>query len=174
MNIWFCPKNQKSVLQKEVKDWTFEAYLLTEEAFLDCSDGIIDNDSCQILCVVLNFLDCFSWYVLPKLIKIADLSKVTRKKRIGSILTCHKLANWISTLNCSKSAKWIVWKSIYLQSLRSLKHHILTVGKSESVPLGTPSQEVVISLAHKWRGKSLYLELQRGYCYKFWAVQATQ
>ena len=129
MNIWFCPKNQKSVLQKEVKDWTFEAYLLTEEAFLDCSDGIIDNDSCQILCVVLNFLDCFSWYVLPKLIKIADLSKVTRKKRIGSILTCHKLANWISTLNCSKSAKWIVWKSIYLQSLRSLKHHILTVGK---------------------------------------------
>ena len=40
MNILFCPKNQKSMLQKEVKDWTFEAYLLTEGTVLDSSDWI--------------------------------------------------------------------------------------------------------------------------------------
>ena len=81
MNIWFCPKDQKSVLQREVKDWTFEAYLLTEETFLDCSDGIIDNDLCQILCVVLNFLDCFSWYVLPKISKILICPKSLDKNK---------------------------------------------------------------------------------------------
>ena len=31
MHILFCRKNEKNVLQKEIKDWTFEAYLLTEE-----------------------------------------------------------------------------------------------------------------------------------------------
>ena len=35
MKILFCPKNQKDMLQKEIKDWTFEAYLLTEETVLD-------------------------------------------------------------------------------------------------------------------------------------------
>ena len=31
MHNLFCHKNQKKVLLKEIKDWTFEAYLLTEE-----------------------------------------------------------------------------------------------------------------------------------------------
>ena len=31
MHILFCHKNQKNVLQKEIKDWTFEAYSLTKE-----------------------------------------------------------------------------------------------------------------------------------------------
>ena len=35
MKILFSPKNQKDVLQNEIKDWTFEAYLLTEETVLD-------------------------------------------------------------------------------------------------------------------------------------------
>ena len=28
MHILFCPSNQKNMLQKEMKDWTFEVYLL--------------------------------------------------------------------------------------------------------------------------------------------------
>ena len=31
MNILCCRINQKNVLQKEIKDWTFEVYLLTRE-----------------------------------------------------------------------------------------------------------------------------------------------
>ena len=31
MRFLFCRKNQKNVLQKETKDWTFEADLLTDE-----------------------------------------------------------------------------------------------------------------------------------------------
>ena len=31
MHILFCWKNQKNILQKEIKDWTFKAYSLTKE-----------------------------------------------------------------------------------------------------------------------------------------------
>ena len=31
MHILFCRENQKNVLQKDIKDWVFQAYLLTEE-----------------------------------------------------------------------------------------------------------------------------------------------
>ena len=31
INILFCRKNQKQVLQEEIKDWTFKTYLFTEE-----------------------------------------------------------------------------------------------------------------------------------------------
>ena len=31
MHFLFCCKNQKNMLQKEIKDWTFEADLLTDE-----------------------------------------------------------------------------------------------------------------------------------------------
>ena len=60
-------------------------------------------------------LNRFSWHVLPKLSKITDLSKVSKKDQIGWILTFPKLVKYISTLNCSKSAKCLVWKFIYLQ-----------------------------------------------------------
>ena len=64
-------------------------------------------------------LDCFSQPVLLKLIKITDMSKVSKTTRVGSIQTCPKLAKWLSILNCSKLAKWSVWKFIYFQSWRS-------------------------------------------------------
>ena len=49
--------NQKNVLEKEIKDWGFEVYLLTGQLsqFLIPADWIIENDLCQILCVVLQF-----------------------------------------------------------------------------------------------------------------------
>ena len=115
MNILLCPKNQKNVLQKKVKDWSFEAYLLTDETVLGSSDWIID-DLCQILYVVLNFLDCFSWHVLPKISKMTDLSKVTRKERIGANLTCPKLAKMVN-FELLKVSKMINLK-IYISSVK--------------------------------------------------------
>ena len=35
MHILFCRTNQINVLQKEIKDWTFEVYLLTGETSFD-------------------------------------------------------------------------------------------------------------------------------------------
>ena len=73
----FCHKNQKNMLQKEIKDWTFNTYLLTEESsswFLLI--GSLRINLCQILCMVLEFLSneeglhCFSQHNLPKLSKI--------------------------------------------------------------------------------------------------------
>ena len=45
------------MLQKKVKDWTFEVYLLTGEPsqFMIPADWIIEMDLCQILCMVLEF-----------------------------------------------------------------------------------------------------------------------
>ena len=55
MYILFYHTNQKNVLQKE-KDWTFEVYLLVgEPSPLILADWIIENDLCQILCVVPEF-----------------------------------------------------------------------------------------------------------------------
>ena len=39
-----------------------------------------------------------------------DLSTVSKRGEIGAVLTCPKLAKWILNLNCSKSAKWTIWK----------------------------------------------------------------
>ena len=60
MHIIFCRTNQKNVLQKEIKDRTFEVYLSNEEPsqFLIPipSDWITKNDLCQFLPCFLNFL----------------------------------------------------------------------------------------------------------------------
>ena len=60
----FCRKNQKSMLQKEIKDWTSDAYLLTEET----SSWFLLIESLKMPCArsyswFLNFLDCFLWFV---------------------------------------------------------------------------------------------------------------
>ena len=74
------------MLQKEIKDWAFEAYLLTKEnQFLIAADWSMDPDFVpDLMRVVLEFLsngglNCFSWHVLPKASKITDLSKVVQK-----------------------------------------------------------------------------------------------
>ena len=54
INILFCRKNQKNVLQKEIKDWTLEAYLLIEEK-LTCARSY------------LWFLNCFGLFFLTYL-----------------------------------------------------------------------------------------------------------
>ena len=59
MHFLFCRKNQKNVLQKEVKDWTFEAYALTDETtswFLLIESLKMTFKSVRsYVCVVLEF-----------------------------------------------------------------------------------------------------------------------
>ena len=109
---FILPQNQKNVLQKEIKDWTFKAYLLTEET----SSWFLLIESLKITCArsYAWFLN-FYWIVFrdmsyPNSVNNCVLSKVSKREQIRSILTSPKLAKWISTLNCSKSAKWPVWK----------------------------------------------------------------
>ena len=75
----FCCKNQRNVLQKEVKDRTFETYLLIEEP----SFWFLLIESLKMICArsfasFLNFLsngegiDCFLWHILPKPSKITE------------------------------------------------------------------------------------------------------
>ena len=80
------------------------------------------NNLCQILCILLEFLssweglDCFLWHALTKLTKITMTCPKAVEGNKESVLTWPKLVKWISTLNCSKSAKWPIRKFIYLQS----------------------------------------------------------
>ena len=59
MYFLFCRKNQKLVLQKEIKDWAFEAYLLTDETIswfsLIESLKITFESARSYVCVVLEF-----------------------------------------------------------------------------------------------------------------------
>ena len=100
-SLSFCT-NEKNVLQREIKDWVFEFYLLTGEPsqFMISADWIIEHDLFHILCVVLEFLiffwngegwDCF-WLakVLSRLSKIIYLPKVSKNKQVGWILICSK------------------------------------------------------------------------------------
>ena len=59
-----------------------------------------------------------------------------------AILTYWKSAKWLSILNCSKSAKWPVWKFIYLQSWRKIKF-----GQQVNLILRVP---LVPCLRRKW------------------------
>ena len=57
-----------------------------------------------------------------------DLSTVSKRGEIGAVLTCPKLAKWILNLNCSKSAKWTIWKSLS-PVMEKLETSIWTAGK---------------------------------------------
>ena len=90
------------------------------------ADWIIENDLCQILCACfLNFYQTervsivFCSMSYPNTVKKLWPVQSSEKYQIGSISTCPKIAKLISTFNCSKSARWLVWKSIYIQSQRS-------------------------------------------------------
>ena len=104
MHSSFCCKNQKNVLQKEIR-------LNLSSLLLDWGSQFLIPKLLPDLCMVVKFLsnrdglDCFSQHNLPKLIKITDLSRVIKREKIGSILIYPRLAKQISTLNCSKSAE---------------------------------------------------------------------
>ena len=71
MHILFCLKNQKNMLQREIKSWTFKAYLLTA----NISSWFLLIESLKITCArsyvwFLNFYWIVLCDVLPKLSKI--------------------------------------------------------------------------------------------------------
>ena len=99
----FCT-NEKNVLQREIKNWAFEFYLLTGEPrqSMISADWIIEHGLWQILCVVLEFLiffpngevwDCL-WQakVLSRHSEITYLPKVSKNKQVGSNLIYSKSA----------------------------------------------------------------------------------
>ena len=75
MQSLFCRKCQKNVLQKE-KTEPWKPIYYWGNQFLIPADWIIENNLCQILCVVLEFLsngEGLEWFLqqnLPKLGKI--------------------------------------------------------------------------------------------------------
>ena len=118
MHILFCCKNEKNMLQKEIKDWTFGAYSLTKEI----SSWFVLIASLKMTCVrscvwFWNFIREGLFFVacIAQTGEITDLSKVSKREQIGSILTCPKLAKWILTLNWSKSAN-DQFENLYISS----------------------------------------------------------
>ena len=109
-------KSEKCVteINKRLSLWSL--FIDKGNKFLIPADWIIENDLCQILCVIVKFssnregLDCY-------------LSKVSKKGWIGLILTCPKLSKWISNLNCS-SQQNDQFENLYISShgeARSIK-----------------------------------------------------
>ena len=139
---------RKNVLQKEIKDWTYKAYLVTEET--SSWFPLIES-----LIVVLEFLsngeslNCFSWYVLPRLSKVTvTCPQSVKKNKPGQF--------WLAQ---SKQNKYQLWNAQSQQndqfeiSISPVTEKLETkfgqqVNIIERVPFGTPPQAVVIPLAH--------------------------
>ena len=142
--------NQKNVLQKEIKRLNLWSLFTAEET----SSWFLLIESLKMTCArsyasFLNFLsngaglNCFSQpNILPKLNKLTW--PVQSQKKGTSRVNFDG-----SVLNCSNSAKWPVWKSIYLQLRRSWKHQIWTAGKPHSeCSIGYSTSGGPVSLAH--------------------------
>ena len=142
---YFCCKNQKKVLQKEIKDWTFEVYLLTEETSFSFSlFESLKMTFARSYALFLNILsnreglDWFLWHVLPKLCKITVTCPKWVIENGWGQFCCPKLAKWISTLNCPNSSQVKARNIKFRQQINII----------ESISLGTLLQEVVMSLAY--------------------------
>ena len=118
MQVLFYCKNQKKHVTET--NWTYKACLLTE--FLIPADWIIENNFCQILCLVLEILsngedlDCFLQHVLPKLSKKTDLATVNKKTIKGSF-DLPKFSKMNISFELLKVSKITYLKSLYLKSL---------------------------------------------------------
>ena len=159
-------KIRKNVSQKEKKIEHINLVYCWGKQFLIYAGWIIENNLPQILCVVLEFLsngevlNCFSRHIIPKL---TDLSTVSKKEQIRTVLTCPKLAKWISAIskmnNCSK---WPIWNHCISSHLEAKNINFgQQVNITGRVPLCTPAQAVVMSLAHNYM-TNLFISSYRG------------
>ena len=119
MHILFCCSNQKKVLQKQIKDWTFEVYLLNGELLY----WFPLMESLKMTCArsyawFLKFLshreglDCFSRpKILPKLYKIAVV--------FPKIVKCRK---WIyfDLPKVIKMTSLKIWLSLVMEKQETL------------------------------------------------------
>ena len=78
-------------------------------------------------------------------------------------------------MNCSESAKWLVWKSIISShgETRNIKFGYQINITKTSIGYSPSGGSDVISISSWSPNVSLYLELQRSCHYQIWAVKAT-
>ena len=136
MYILFCLKNQKNMLQREIKDWAFEAYSpihWLKKSVLD-SHGLDQWKWLVRSCArFLNFYErervwiFFLQHVLPKLSKITvtcpkslknpnmvnfDLPKVSKIIISLELLKVRKMTSWKMYISCHREAgniKFQIW-----------------------------------------------------------------
>ena len=133
------------------------------------ADWITENDLCQILCTwFLNFyqteegLNRFSWHVLPKFSKIWPVQNEQKgPKRVNFDLPKGSKININFELH--KVSKMTSLKNLCISShgeARNIKlGHLINI--IERVPLGTPLQVAVMSLAHNHL-TNLFISSYRG------------
>ena len=117
MHILFCYKNQKNMLQKEIKNWTFEVYLLLGSRWswkMTCARSV----AC-----FLNFLsngvslDCFLQpNILPKHSKIIMTCPKQEKGTSGINFDLPKISKMSINFYLVKVIKMTSWK-IYVSSV---------------------------------------------------------
>ena len=132
------------------------------------ADWIIENDLCQILCVVLEFLskgeglDCFSRHLLPKhsRIIVPVQSQWKGPNRVSFDLPKVSKMNIIfELLKVSKMTSLKIYISPVMEKLETKFGQQVNI--TERVPLGTLSQVVVMSLAHNHMA-NLFISSYRG------------
>ena len=160
MHISFCWTNQKNLLPKGIKDWTFEVYLLTGEL----SSWFQLIESLKMTCArpyawFLIFLSstgsfhCFSQpNILPKFSKITVTCPKSLKWTSRVNFELPKIAEWLSTLNCSMSANY-QFENLYISSYgetRNIKfgHQVNPIQRIQLSPL--PREVVTTLLIIMW------------------------
>ena len=90
---------------------------------LDSPDSIIENDTCQVLCVVLEFfvrdLGCFLWPILPKVSKITDLPKVSQNKQVFDLAKVRKMTINFELLEINKMTSLKIYISPVMEKLET-------------------------------------------------------
>ena len=151
MHILFCWTNQKNVLEKGMKDWTFKVYLLTGEL----SSWFRLVESLKITCAkpyawFLKYLskgrglDYFLQIVLPKLSKTSDLSLKWTSRVNFDVSRVSRMTINFELLKVSKMTSLKIYVSSYGEA-RNIKfgHQVNLI---QRVQLGPLPQGVVTSL----------------------------
>ena len=172
MHILFCLKNQKNMLQREIKDWAFEAYSLTKEI----SSWFPWIGSVKVTCVrscaqFLNFYErervwiFFLQHVLPKLNKITVACPKSLKEPNRVSFDLPKVSKIIISLELLKVRKVTSLKICIYLVTEKLETSNFKFGYQiniiERVILGTLPQMVAMSLAHNYQ-TNLFILSYRG------------
>ena len=124
MHILFCRKNQKNVLQKEIKNWVFEAYSFNKETsswfhWLDHWKWLVPD------------LMCMSWIFIKRRVGLFFCSMFLPKCRKMTV-TCPesvKKTDWVN-IDLPKVSKMnIKLKLVKVSKMTNLKIHISPITK---------------------------------------------
>ena len=143
------------MLQKAMKDWTFEAYLLTEKptSWFPLTESLKITCARWYTCFVREGLDCFSWpNVLPKISKITvTCPKSVKMKRQSQFWLAQSLKNDYQ-FGTAKSQQNEQFENLYISSYGEARNITFwqQVNLIQRVSLGTCPQELVMSLPHNY------------------------